>query len=180
MYASVPEGYAWFGSATIEMRSKRLEVAYNAIKEGLTELLPDRGFDKKSRLSDFVVMITRQWDRSFYRGLKENPAKERFSYAMNDRISRREDDALVVQIYGEHATLPNDFLKWRAKNAFAKIIGTALQPNDASLEAYLIYNSEHTVPKSQEDHFFLHGSKQCKREYMALVPETLWHVRREE
>jgi len=142
------------------------------VKKGFTEdLRNDCGWKKDSIIDDFVILKA---NSERIESSKMGRLYDRFSYEMDTNSQLSPENKLVlIELYGKNSGEPNDYVKWRVRNTFGKIIDKAGHSNGFGLEAKTIYAFQRAVvhPTSTEEIFYLIGSKEFKNAYMEKVPK---------
>lgn len=142
-------------------------------------LLDEDNWQTSSTIDDFVVLKT-NLERA-KEILQDCSLTDEFTYTMGDsKRLRPENKLIVIEVLGKNRYSPSDYLKWRTRNAFAKIIHNAGHPNGFQLKTNIYLPRKPldvVLPASDEDVFWLFGSRDFKTSYLEMVPEEYKEAR---
>lgn len=171
--ASVPEGYSWLSYDGFAGERVFRHICQQLAK-GMIEPHPEFGWEN-SMIDDFIIIKMAQ-QRAERLLLGWGEALDTFSYGhLPFRGYSREPVVAVAVTYEEQQRHYGTFSRWRARNAFGKIIDNAGHPNGFELEMRTYQDSDGKMikPTSLDERFYVHGSDGFQKEYLRGVNREL-------
>ena len=146
-----PNNNKWFGEYNSLDVAKKIMTAF-------LEPRSDRGWGRDSTIEDFTVLFTDASRKEELLLSMSPPPLQEFHYSHEREVLARVSDPCIVVV--DTSEFPyGDYIKWRVRNAFGKLIDNAGHPNQYALSAelYSLRVNTQVARPCKDDTIFLHG-----------------------